>query len=524
MPVTVEYEYTSGAANNRRDPAHPNDINNSVNTKNSAVFQQSINTNSIYYHKCLDLSNVGLVMDKRDCNDKWLRQFHQTRIYVRDFYKMRHHTKVTNGLSSDRNLHIISANLPESVSYRIGSSWEQPLSFGDASFNLAMQTLGKSAFGSVTSGVNRVSSLKVWNGSTPLQLSLRIPVIDDGYNVEDRKTGLYTNLAEALEFLSCLCLPSSVGTMGFYNPPPSPLNFQGNWSHMSEEYAAGLDEKAKSQFESGLLKKGLDFLSKDWNFSTEPGHITLQLGGMLMVEDIIVESVNVEYPNTKGQIRHSYNKAIAAGDIGTDHLTPLLAYLVINVSTIENLTSESYSKMLWIKKDQGQGSVNVENPVTALNSAKNLIRGGISAADRLTGGAISKASDTVGGWASSAVSTTKEWYGKASSTASDAIQSSSSWLGEHLDSGIDKVADYFGADGDTKGTLKSCVQDGLSFGADAASGAISSAINNAVTKNMGGNALVCKVTGLAADKVSVLATETVQNVASNVSVKIKPNE
>ena len=38
---------------------------------------------------------------------------------------------------------------------------------------------------------------------------------------------------------------------------------------------------------------------------------------------------------------------------------------------------------------------------------------------------------------------------------------------------------------------------------------------------MGGNALVSKVTGLAADKVSNLATQTVQNVASNVSVKIK---
>lgn len=295
-----------------------------------AAFSQITKSTSI--HKSLDLSNVGVIPENQaDKTNKHLRQFHQTRIYVQNFAGMYHHTKDW----SNKTTYLISANLPESLSYSIGSKWSAPLSsFGSNSlFNALMQVVG-SKFG-IASGINRATTLKIWDGVDPLSLSLKIPVLDDGYEQEQNQTGYRTNLAEALEFLGCLCLPKEDLQFGFYVPPPSPLDIS--------------------------IKYGKD-KTDAINFHSTKARIMIQLGGILLLDNCIIEGIDVEYPNTKTLIRHHYANGINPGgtSTGTDYLTPLLAFVTIKISTVEAITSETFSKMLWLKAhSMGKGQADV---------------------------------------------------------------------------------------------------------------------------------------------------------------------
>ena len=161
--------------------------------------------------------------------------------------------------------YLISANLPESISYQIGSSWGQPLGiFGNATFNLFMQTAGKWASQklgkyfdthlTINSGINRASTIQIWDGTKPLSLTLKIPVIDDA--IAPGVSGVRTNLVEALEFLGSLCLPAEHGNLGFYTPPPSPLKFTLTY---------GKDENNQA---------------KNVTFESSYARISLQLGGI----------------------------------------------------------------------------------------------------------------------------------------------------------------------------------------------------------------------------------------------------
>lgn len=274
-------------------------------------------------HKSLDFSDVGVGIESDSAN-KQLRQFHQTRLYIQNFTNMRHHTDIVTNYST----YLISANLPESFSYNIGSNWSAPLSsFSGGSIANALMQLGTGTTTDAAIGAqNRATTLKVWNGTKPLSLSLNIPVIDDGYQKNTHATGVDTNFVEALEFLGSLCLPSQAGALGFYEPPPSPLNIT-------------------VKYKQGAL-----------NIHSTYAKITLQLGGILLVENCIIEGISVNYPNTKTMIRHWYPNGIKPGQEGGYYLVPLLANITINISTIEAMTSQAYSDMLWLKHQEYMGT------------------------------------------------------------------------------------------------------------------------------------------------------------------------
>lgn len=284
-------------------------------------------------HKSFDFSNVGLTSGYNNGN-KNLRQFHQTRIFISDFGSMLSHGN-RNGNTS--NTYLLSANLPESFTYNVGSSWSQPLGIfgGNSQTNMLMQTLGDE-FSSIVpnanaadfkSGTNRLTTLQVWDKSEPLKLSLKIPVLDDGHSSAATQTGVNTNLVEALEFLGSLALPQESGKLGFYAPPPSPL--------------------------TGSIKV---WKNKTLDLSATYAHIVVQIGGILLIDRCIIEKITVEYPNTKTMIRHNYYQG-QVGDYGNDYLTPLLAIVTINLSTVEALTANTYSRMLWLNSQQGQGNI-----------------------------------------------------------------------------------------------------------------------------------------------------------------------
>lgn len=319
------------------------------------------------YHKSFDFSNVGISANETTSN-KHLRQFHQTRLYIQDFDGMLHHGS-KNG--SAETTYLISANLPESFAYKIGSKWEAPLSaFGDAKFNALMQTVGnavgKSMDINLPSGINRATTMKIWGGTEPLSLSLEIPVIDDGYTYKSDATGVNTNLVEALEFLGSLCLPKLESFTGFYTPPPSPLEISIRYGKRTEQAI---------------------------NLSPKHGRIILQLGGILLVDKCIIESVDVKYPNTKALIRHTYASGITPGQTGSTYLTPLLAMVTLNITTVEALTADNYSHMLWLKHQNnvGTGSADTSDYTGGIanffsDTVSPMIQSGINTASNLLTG------------------------------------------------------------------------------------------------------------------------------------------
>ena len=328
---------------------------------------------NIHYHKALDFSDVGIPTSNDDSTtNKYLRQFHQTRIFVQGFGNMNAHGKSDE--SNKEQTYLISANLPESLSYKVGSNWSAPFSTfqGEGIPNAIMQFAGNKVDsradplfqpGDLSSGINRLATMKVWNGSEPLSLNLSIPVIDDGHGPSQEQTGVNTNFVEALEFLGSLCLPKKSGRLGFYVPPPSPVNLN---------------------FKYG--KSGKDSI----NFQSTYGRIMLQLGGMLLVDHCIITGLSVRYPDTKTMIRHWYDPSTMGqvGDTGTDYLAPLLAILEIQVTTVEAMTADYFSNMLWLKQDKPDENGNPTGMgsglVDAYEGVQTLKKVGSTIWDKLT--------------------------------------------------------------------------------------------------------------------------------------------
>lgn len=302
--------------------------------------------------KALDFSDVSIYgtesgSDKNKEDEKF-RHFHQMRLFIKAGNYIRHRSLKTNQI-------MIASNLPEKIAYSLNSKWEAPLDFGDATSNLLIQ-MGAQALPdavSIPSGSLRISSLKIWTKTEPLSLELTIPVLDDSHS----KSG--TNLVEALEILGSLCLPRyGTDTGGFFIPPPSPSSYSIKYTKFWKE------KNEPAQF---------DFNNSNY------ARIVLQLGGILLIDHCVIESVSVNYPNTKAQIMHDYS--IAGETFGSEtkhkYLHPLLAEVKLKISTVEGLTADAYSRMLWARDQTGYGdghfTTDIEGVTNALAKAKEFI-------------------------------------------------------------------------------------------------------------------------------------------------------
>lgn len=322
------------------------------------------------WFKSFDFSNVAIYaknptmsknpssyLEKED--NPFFRRFHQMTIYVKN---PRVFTHGNDGMKKGDWL-VITSNLPESFSYSFGGEWVTPFKFGNPTLNAIMQVAG---IQNVSSGVSRATTLRVWDGSKPLSLNLTIPVIDDG----ESSSG--TNLIEALEMLGSLALPSyNYNRTGTYLPPPSPFSFTIKY-----------DKKGESTINEETGKEEYSTTEEETTKGSNLSRVMLQLGGMLLIDHCIIENVDVKYPNTKTMIRHDYTKQNENfGNTGGFYLHPLLAEVTLKISTAEALTANNYSKMLWAKKGQTAGNVNVdltgmswvtEGVAAAENKAKNV--------------------------------------------------------------------------------------------------------------------------------------------------------
>lgn len=334
-------------------PTPLNTVNTNTNRNTGeSIFDSTLNLDNFYNSqylarnpdtfKSLDFSDVSIygAKNSKTAKDEKFRHFHQMRLFINA--STIHHRHSYYGKT------IITSNLPERVQYALNSKWEQPLNFGDALFNLAMQTIGQTALGEngPGSGTLRASSFKIWTNTEPLSLTLTIPVIDDGEDVSR------TNLVEALEILGSLVLPSHGEGDLFYTPPPSPLDLQIDYTKINTD---------KNKRGAG------SFHLNTKNYA----RIMLQLGGILLIDNCVVEQVTVDYPNTKAQIMHKYSNE-TFGMTGGRYLHPLLAIVTLKISTLEALTANTYSKMLWARPQPGQGKLKTDiSPLT--NGVNSLL-------------------------------------------------------------------------------------------------------------------------------------------------------
>ena len=312
----------------------------------NALFNDSTSSNCSL-HKSFDFSNINVTSSGYG----QIKQFHQTRIYVKNFKGM---TTNGNTIGGEGSTYIISSNLPDSFSYGIGSEWGSPLSdvfkgvgnlilqFGSAAAKQSSNADIRNIGSKFASGINRAANFLIWSGAKPLEIQLKIPVIDDNSYQSECGT-VKTDLKEALEFLGCLCLPTiEKNGYGFYTPAPSPLELKLITSRDTDE-------------------KG-NVTENSFTMSPNKARIMVQIGGMLFIDNCIIKSVDVNYPNTKGLMLRNDGS-----------LTPILAEVTIHITTIETLTSGTYTKMLWRKEqsDQGKATADIDSILQGAKAIKD---------------------------------------------------------------------------------------------------------------------------------------------------------
>ena len=94
-------------------------------------------------------------------------------------------------------------------------------------------------------------------------------------------------------------------------------------------------------------------------FGANHARIMIQLGGMLLIDNCVITQMDVKYKNTKSQIRHSYTAKQNNGK-RFSYLTPQLAEVTLSITTLEALTTQTYSKMLWCRRQQTSAAGNVD--------------------------------------------------------------------------------------------------------------------------------------------------------------------
>ena len=267
---------------------------------------------------CLDL----LGKYHRESN---LKQFHALTFYFRD-------TNSGEGA-------IIASMLPESFTYSIGGKYGAPVKLGQSELVSAF-------FKEMTNGNLSlqfgVSTAQIWNNTENMDIVFRIPVFDDS------GTGSHINYQEAIDLFGEAILPE-IGQDGQYESIPGPSIIT------ALEYRAshGLHTRGSSFFKD--LQSGASEVS-DYIVGGKQKHwdrISVQVGGMLLLDWCVIKNLKVTFPNTKAMVLHDYTNKDRTNSLHSDynyyaHLQPLQAELEVTVSTVMGITRMTFKDMLYL--------------------------------------------------------------------------------------------------------------------------------------------------------------------------------
>ena len=299
---------------------------------------------------CLDL--VG-----KYNNTSGLKQFHALTFYFR------------NSRDASKGA-IITSNLPESFTYKIGGNYSNPIQLGGGEFANAIAQ----SFTSNTKGLSfGVDTSLIWQSPQRMDIVFKIPVFDDS------GSGTNVNYQEAIELFSEAILPQ-IGPDGLYRSVPGPNIIQalkyratdesgGVHTKGSQTVADAVDRsqyrtvtvvddagnpvidkktgKPQTRIEPTMLNRLINGEGQLWD------RICIQVGSLLLLDWCIIKDLKVTFPNTKAQVLHDFrdrssvNSSLQKGTRYKAHLQPIQAELEVTVSTVMGMTRAVFRDMLY---------------------------------------------------------------------------------------------------------------------------------------------------------------------------------
>jgi len=262
-----------------------------------------------------------------------LKQFHALTFYFRN-------TKQQNGA-------IITSMLPESFTYAIGGVYNNPIKLiGNDIVNVIAQNFTN---GNASTSFNLDTAL-VWQSPKRMDLVFKIPVFDDS------ASGSNINYQEAIDLFGEAILPE-IAKNGTYESIPGP-----NIS-TTIRYRA---RNGKAITMSGWGQKITDVTSKGFQTvfngqEREWDRISVQVGGLLLLDWCVIKDLKVTFPNTKAMVLHDFRGTHSAqiDDTGREtyqvHLQPIQAELEVTVSTVMGITRATFKDMLYQTESTSKG-------------------------------------------------------------------------------------------------------------------------------------------------------------------------
>jgi hypothetical protein len=293
---TNGYEQTSGPA----ELKNPNKIKN----------------NCKYY--CLDLIN-------KYHNNSAFKSFHTVTFWLRNGTK-------DNKLDPNYKETIIRAQVPNSFTYSIGGEYGPP-----SKSDIAGGSIG--LIGTLFSSESMASAYdttRIWQKPKSLQIKLDIPIFDD----VDSNSGI--NLQEALAAFGRVILPGGTNSWtSLYSITPGPATIEAKQS-------GDTNGEDKETWLETAQKWGASFLGS----KTGLHRVTIQIGGMLLLDWAVITDMTVTYPNTKQQVLHNWYDSSENGAHRKFQLLPQTAVISLTIETVAGLTVGVYDKMLNLETNE----------------------------------------------------------------------------------------------------------------------------------------------------------------------------
>lgn len=273
------------------------------------------NNGAAKVYKALDLSNLGV-------KNNPLKKFHQVTMYFPSVNLGANQGKVI----THSNNYIVSSNLPDNITYKVGGQWNKPLDWtADATVDLIVRT----ASDEKTSLKTMASTGLIWTTTEPLELSFTIHAFDDTSNNSK------TNIQECLRILGTFALPDE-GECVYQNVPAG------------VDLGISLKTKKWGDLNIGKQRNTDTSKTKKDAVAARAKNFNILIGGMLFLEHVSLKGFTVTYNNTKNMLLHHWNASqVGYGAVG-QRLLPMTADITITLTTVRGLSRINYNKMLML--------------------------------------------------------------------------------------------------------------------------------------------------------------------------------
>jgi len=176
---------------------------------------------------------------------------------------------------------------------------------------------------------NKYYNLQVWQKSTPFEFNFKV------YLTADNETQARTMQSQARGLMK-LALPKESETLGaLIAPGPSPIG-----SSMSKEIQSTINSGRESASSFLEIKPKT---RSPWSLPAEGGrNVTIQVGNILTLYDVIVKSVAVKF----------YNNFARSSSGDSRFSMPVVGEVSISVKCLYQATQDQLDKMYNVKPDQ----------------------------------------------------------------------------------------------------------------------------------------------------------------------------